>query len=169
MVGSSNVNIKMEQTQSHPSVSFFELPVPLKFKNATQEKTIIVDNKFNGEMFFKNIGFVPDTVLIDPDIWLITKGNSTLKIANPNTTPNSIQVYPNPIQDYFSVYLQNISSTDVTAILYNAAGQKIWVKNIPIIGGANFVTIPSKELPSGNYVLKIIGDNGLKFIKRLIK
>jgi aminopeptidase N len=169
MVGSTNVNIKMEQTQSHTSVSFFEMPVPLTFKNATQEKTIIVDNKFNNEIFFKNIGFVPDTVLVDPELWLISKGNSTLKIANPNTTLNSIQVFPNPIQDYFSIYLQNIASTDVTAILYNGLGQKIWVKNIPIIGGANFVTIPCKELPSGEYILKIIGNNGLKFIKRLIK
>jgi hypothetical protein len=39
----------MSQVTSDPSVNFFELTVPLLFKNATQEKMILVDNKFNGE------------------------------------------------------------------------------------------------------------------------
>jgi aminopeptidase N len=47
-IGNNYVKIKMDQTTSHPSVGFFELPVALKFKNASQEKTIIVNNKFSG-------------------------------------------------------------------------------------------------------------------------
>ena len=54
-VGGSNVKIKMSQTTSDLSVSFFEMPVALKFKNATQEKTVIVDNKVNDEIFMINI------------------------------------------------------------------------------------------------------------------
>ena len=41
-IGNSYVKINMAQTTSHPSVTFFDLPVALKFKNATQEKTIVV-------------------------------------------------------------------------------------------------------------------------------
>ena len=81
-IGSGHVNIKMNQTTSHTSVDFFELPVALKFKNATQQKTIVVDNKTNGETFFRNIGFIADTVLIDPEYWLVTKNNTTAKVPD---------------------------------------------------------------------------------------
>ena len=78
--GSGNVWIKMNQVTSHPSVSFFDLPVALKFQNATQSATVIVDNTVNGETFIKSIGFIADTVFVDPDAWLITRNNSTSKL-----------------------------------------------------------------------------------------
>ena len=68
-IGNDYVKINMSQTTSHPSVSFFPLPVALEFKNATQQKTIVVNNTYNSEIFFNNIGFVADTVIIDPDYW----------------------------------------------------------------------------------------------------
>ena len=74
------VKIKMNQTTSDASVTFFALPVALKFKNATQQKTIVVDNKSNEETFYKNIGFIADTVIVDPDYWLITKNNTSEKV-----------------------------------------------------------------------------------------
>jgi hypothetical protein len=79
-IGSGNVWIKMNQVTSHPSVSFFDLPVALKFTNATQNTTVIVNNIVNGEIFIKPIGFVADTVFIDPDAWLITRNNTSVRL-----------------------------------------------------------------------------------------
>jgi hypothetical protein len=70
----------MNQVTSHASVTFFELPVALQFKNATQQATVIVDNTTNGEIFLKSVGFVPDTVFIDPEAWLITRNNTSQKL-----------------------------------------------------------------------------------------
>ncbi len=78
--GSGNVWIKMNQTTSHSSVPFFELPVALQFKNATQQATVMVNNISNGEIFFKSIGFVPTDVVIDPDGWLITRNNAATQL-----------------------------------------------------------------------------------------
>ena len=75
--GSGNVWIKMNQATSHASVSFFELPVALKFSNATQSATVVVNNTSNGEVFIKSIGFVADAVTIDPEAWLITRNNTS--------------------------------------------------------------------------------------------
>lgn len=80
-LGSGNVWIKMNQVTSHVSVSFFELPVALQFRNATQQTTVVVNNIVNGEIFIKPIGFVADTVLIDPEAWLITRNNTTQKLS----------------------------------------------------------------------------------------
>jgi len=78
--GTGNVWIKMNQTTSHVSVPFFELPVALQFKNATQSATVVVNNTSNGETFIKSIGFNADTVIIDPNAWLITRNNTTAKL-----------------------------------------------------------------------------------------
>ncbi len=169
MVGNNFVNIKMDQTTSHPSVSFFELPVALKFKNATQEQTIIVDNKSNGEVFLKNISFVPDTVLIDPGYWLITRNNSTVKLPAVNFPANTIKVGANPFKDKFTIQLYNVtSSPTLTAILYNSIGQRVAVQNIVLLNGDALVDIPTSNLASGQYVLKILGGD-IEYVKKMIK
>jgi hypothetical protein len=86
-----NVRIKMNQTTSHVSVPFFELPVALQFKNATQQATVVVNNTSNGEIFIKNIGFIADTVFIDPEYWLVSNNNTAVKL--PNVLPLYLQSF----------------------------------------------------------------------------
>jgi hypothetical protein len=83
--GGGNVWIKMNQTTSHASVPFFELPVAIKFSNATQSATVTVNNTSNGETFIKSIGFVADAFTIDPEAWLITKNNISTQLPTCST------------------------------------------------------------------------------------
>ena len=169
-VGSSYVRIKMNQSTSHISVPFFEMPVALQFKNATQSKTIILDNKTNGEVFFKNIGFVADTVLIDPEYWLISRNNTTAKVPDVVNGNNIVQVYPNPIGNQFYVYLRGfISSSSATLAIYNTLGQKIYNRNITLMNGSEFLEIPSAQWPSGEYTLQIRSGTDFKLVKKLLK
>ena len=116
-LGSGNVWIKMNQVTSHPSVSFFQLPVALKFQNATQQATVVVDNNFNGETFVKSIGFIADTVFVDPEAWLITKNNTTQKLPavlpvileNFSVTENSCTAFIN----FTTVFESNMSSFEI--------------------------------------------------------
>ena len=167
-IGGDYVKIQMNQTTSHASVNFFELPVALKFKNATQEKIIVVDNKINGEIFIKNIGFIADTVLIDPDYWLITKNNVSAKLADATPGQNVIQVFPNPVGDLFYIYMHKMVAANADINLYNAAGQLIYIKKINLINGSGYIEIPSKKLSKGVYFLRIYAD-GLKFVKKLLR
>ncbi len=167
-IGSQYVNIKMNQTTSHTSVDFFELPVALKFKNATQEKTIVIDNKTNGETFFRSIGFMPDTVLIDPEYWLVTKNNTTAKVPDVTAGQNIIQVFPNPVGGHFYIYMRKMVSATANINLYNAAGQLVYTKNIQLINGSEYIEVPSQHLPAGTYFLRInAGD--FKFVKKLVR
>lgn len=159
----------MNQTTSHPSVSFFELPVALNFKNATQQKTIVLDNKSNGEIFFRNIGFIPDTVLIDPDYWLITRNNISKKIPDAVNGQNIVQVFPNPVRDQFYVYLRNFSDPGVTITLYNMAGQKICSEKILIVNGSGFTEISPQYLARGEYIISVVTNSGKKIVKQLIR
>jgi aminopeptidase N len=167
-LGAENVRIKMNQTTSDASVSFFALPVSLKFKNATQEKTVIVDNKTNGEFFIKDIGFVADTVLVDPDLWLVTKNNTTSKTVLGNTGKGAVEIYPNPIKDPFSIYFHDFTETAATINIYNAAGQLIYNKKIQLYNGAEIIQVPAATWARGIYIIKInVGNN--KFVRQIIK
>ena len=167
-VGLQNVNIKMNQTTSDPSVTFFEMPVALKFKNATQEKTVVVDNKINGELFIRNIGFIADTVLVDPDYWLISKNNTTLKTNSTNTGKGVVEIYPNPLTKPLNVYLQDFSENIATIYIYNNLGQLLSTKNVQLYNGAELLQLPLRQLPKGVYIVKInVGNN--KFVQRIIK
>jgi aminopeptidase N len=167
-IGTQYVNIKMNQTTSHTSVDFFELPVALKFKNATQEKTIVVDNKTNGETFFRNIGFVADTVLIDPEYWLVTKNNVSAKVPDATTGQNVVQVFPNPVGNQFYIYMRKMVAATANINLYNALGQRVYTRNINLVNGSEYVEVPSQYLSKGVYFLKInAGD--FKFVKKLLR
>jgi aminopeptidase N len=167
-VGSNYVNIKMNQTTSDPSVDFFELPVALKFKNATQEKTIVVDNKTNGETFFRSIGFIADTVLIDPEYWLVTKNNTSTKIPDPALGQNIVQVFPNPVGNRFYIYMRKMIAPTANINLYNAAGQLVYTRNINLVNGSEYIEVPSQYLSAGAYFLRInAGD--FKFSKKLVR
>ncbi len=165
----SNVRIKMNQVTSHSSVNFFELPVALKFKNASQEKTIVLNNTTNGEIFIRNIGFNADTVLIDPEYWLITKNNTSQKIPDVVNGQNIVQVFPNPIQNQFYIYLRNFPTATASINLYNSVGQLVYSRKIDIPNGSEFTEVPAQHLAKGVYILKIKTDNGIKVVKKLVK
>ncbi|SEJ55435.1 Peptidase family M1 [Dyadobacter sp. SG02] len=81
----NSVQVKLSQTQSHASVSFFQLPVPLLFRNAgtNQEKLVVLNNTLNGQVFMDNLGFEATEVIFDPDVWLITRNNTLTKASGP--------------------------------------------------------------------------------------
>jgi aminopeptidase N len=166
-IGNDYVKINISQATSHVSVSFFSLPVPLLFKNATQQKTVIVDNKFNGEIFFRNIGFIADTVIVDPDYWLITKNNTSQKVSDNINGENIVQVFPNPFANSFNVYLRNFTQQNGAIKIFNAKGQVLFRKNISI-NGSFFSEVNTQSFPRGVYFLKIEG-NEVKFVKKILK
>ena len=156
------------QVTSHPSVSFFALPVALQFKNSSHQKTVIVDNKFNGEIFFNNIGFNADTVIVDPDYWLITKNNTSQKVSDPISGENIVQVFPNPFTNSFNVYLRNFNQQKGALKIFNARGQLLFRKNIAI-NGSLFTMVNTQSFPRGIYFLEIETANEVRFVKKILK
>lgn len=165
--GSSRVKIKVNQTTSHPSVSFFAMPVPLLFKNATQQKLITVNNVTNGEIFIENIGFIPDTVLVDPELWLISKNNSTQKTAA-EAGIAEISIYPNPLTDPSRILIQDMNAASAQLMVYNAAGQLVIKKTIPLVNGYAEYFLPVTQLSRGVYHIQIVSGN-FRFAKQFIR
>ncbi len=66
----------LSQSQSHPSVSFYEMPVPVRVLGSGGEiQWFRLENTENGQLFIENVDFPIDSVQVDPEKELITSNN----------------------------------------------------------------------------------------------
>lgn len=163
-------NIKVNQRQSHPSVSFFEMPVQLQFKNATRDTIITVDMQQNGQLFSVKLNFTPDTVLVDPKKWILSKNNSQTKSIVANNQTDIVQVYPIPATNTnWNLVIRNPTSTNYAVQLTNAVGQVVYKNNITTSGGDIAKSINNQLLSKGVYHLIVYADREIIFSKSIIK
>jgi hypothetical protein len=87
---------------------------------------------------------VPDTVLIDPEYWLISKDNTTAKVPDAIVGQNVVQVFPNPVSptNFISIYETFVCNTAGIS-LFNAAGQLLFAQNITLL---NASAVPADTL-----------------------
>ena len=161
--------ITVSQTTSHSSVSFFEMPLALIFKNGTQEKKLVVNNTFNNEIFWEQIGFKADTVLIDPEYWILTRNNSSVREPDLLGDENEIKIYPVPTAGpTVTLSIKNPVVKTMNLRLFNAAGQLVSQQQIDTPGADLEFPINISSLAAGVYLLRIDADN-LKTTRHIIK
>jgi aminopeptidase N len=96
--GANQISVTVNQTQSHPSVSYFEAPVPLRFYGTNSEELdIVLDNTMNGENFLVDTTFPVALVVFDPDKHLISRNNSVVLGINDTKLTTNFFVFPNPV------------------------------------------------------------------------
>lgn len=163
------INIRINQSQSHSSVSFFEMPVRVQFKNATQDSTITLNIQQQGQLFATRLNFVPDTVLIDPKMWILSKNNSQQKLPTP-TLPNNITITPNPAGNTpWIVNISNPTAGNYSLQLINNLGQILSNKTISTQGGDIRTTIENMYLPSAIYTLVVTDGKRRLLTKKIVK
>jgi len=153
----STVTVKIDQTQSHPSVSFYEMPVPVKFIGATQDTTIVFNHTFSGQTFTANIGFPVSSAQFDPELWILSANNTIIGIEDHNLTANRVDVYPNPATDQLTVMLQLKAKSSVTIGIYNVSGRKMYSENVIADAGKSTSTVDISQLSAGVYEVRITG------------
>ncbi len=154
--------IDLSQSTSHESVDFFEMPVPVRLYNS--EKIDSMDfrlvNTHNNQQFLLDVDFKVGHVVIDPDLWLISKTDEILKVA-PEQLKNSILIYPNPSNRHFHISVMNNEQISELT-LYDLNGKLL--KNFP--GNTNDIDL-SEEV-SGVYVLNV-KTNKNEYIQKITK
>ena len=73
----NDVVVKINQTQSHASVSFFEMPLPIRFTAAGFDTTLVFNHTFSGQIFTVPLNFQATTASFDPTLWILS-GNNTV-------------------------------------------------------------------------------------------
>ncbi len=154
--------IKLDQTTSHPSVDFFEMPVPIQLIGSdNQTKMLRLDHEVNGQTFQTTVDFTVSSVAFDPDLWLLAKDtviNAQLVAVDPVLDLASLRVYPNPATQILQVNVDDKTSNQLIVWeIYNAVGQKMQSGQAQ----QTQFNLPVASLGSGMYRLQCRGENGV--------
>ena len=159
-VPNQDIKFLISQTQSDPSVSFFELPLPITVHGTNGEVAqLVLDHTTNNQNFSKPLNFQVANVEFNTDYQIIEK-NSTVTfdaaLAVNFSGNEEIVLFPNPVKD--EIILKGISKISPFEI-FSIEGK--------LVKNGNFNpnnSIDVSTLNSGVYILKIKGKN-LKFTK----
>jgi aminopeptidase N len=159
-LGNSQVKINVNQTQSHPSVSFFEMPLPVRLLGANgQQADVVLNNTINNQSFTENISFTVTSILFDPEKQIISKNNHATLETHVVAQNATMRLYPNPTTSVLN--LQTPDGVKINKVIfYNTLGQVISTSNKSSWDVSNFV--------NGLYYLKVFNASGAKtftFIK----
>jgi len=161
-IGNGQYDVIVNQTTSHPSVNFYEMPLPFRFSDYSGHTfDIILDNTSNGQHFTVNTGFEVTQVDFDPHYDIVkgpTQLNTALRIGE--DALSQIKIFPNPVQTFFSVEATEHNLQKVA--IYTSDGKL--VKTLK----HRFNHIDVNDLAQGIYFVKIKTDKGT-ITQRMIK
>jgi len=156
-------HVFINQTQSHPSVSFFEMPVPLRFKGPNLDTIIVFDHTYTGQMWTVTLPSKVDSVFFDPEKWLCARFGSTTVGTEDIHPPMPVKVYPNPTGDV--LWIDGLEAREFLGVV-DLAGRRVDAE--PIAGVSRFGYDVS-NLKAGIYFLQVRDAEGLgsvRFIKQ---
>jgi aminopeptidase N len=157
--GDDLVRVRIRQSQSSVRTSFFEMTVPLTFRNATAEKTVYASHQFADQEFVFPIGFRADTVLVDLDAQLISKNNQTARVVFPNSGSGVIELFPNPATDRITLYMHDFSVPVALVSLFSMSGQRLLSQSVALSNGMGGLSIPLSRYANGQYLIRVDGND----------
>ena len=163
--------VKLNQTQSDASVSFFEMPVPILFTDGTHDTTLVFDHTYSGQLFSATLGFTATNAVVDPDLWILSANDSTwynpyLSVDELTTGNAGILAYPNPAENVLHLELGGITTGNLDITIYDMTGNR--VMNFPLKGKRTTTGLDISLLPAALYYIEINNGNKLfhtKFVK----
>ena len=155
------VEIKVNQTQSDPSVTFFEMPIPVRVLGTNGEQLdLVLNNTENGQIFIENVPFTVNSILFDPNKNIISNQNSAT-LGLKDFESDTLQLYPNPVSGQLTLKLPEGTIIEKT-IFYNALGQKVKEST-------HETTWDVSGLATGVHFMSVITDSGskqMRFVKK---
>jgi aminopeptidase N len=159
--GNGQAKITVNQTQSHASVTYFEMPLLIRLNDGNgNTHDVTVNNTINGEEFIVSVPFAVAGLEFDPNKDIISK-NNTATLSNENFNfDDTVVLYPNPSSANVHMMLpDNITLEEI--VFFNNLGQKV--------SSFNEKDFSVENLPTGVYTVTIKTTEGLihkNFIKK---
>ncbi|TXI66810.1 MAG: T9SS type A sorting domain-containing protein [Flavobacterium sp.] len=159
--GAGQAKITVSQTQSHASVSFFEMPLEIRLTSAEgANHDVVVNNTVNNQEFVVSVPFVVAGVTFDPNKHIISKNNVATLSNESFDLDQTISVYPNPANDELHIMMPTTTQLEKIEI-YNTLGQ--------LLATHQTTDFRIDNLSSGIHVMKITTSEGAihkNFIKK---
>ncbi|NMR34008.1 T9SS type A sorting domain-containing protein [Chryseobacterium aquaticum] len=157
----NTLTFKAAQTQSHSSVSFFEMPLPIKVNGTGgQVAYLALNNTSNNQYFTESVSFPVASVEFNYEYQILEK-NSTVTQDNALSVSDLSQqqfaLYPNPAKN--EINIKGIDKSTDFAI-YFTDGKLVKRGTYQPEKSINI-----SELVPGKYIFKI-NDKNVKFLKK---
>ncbi|HTL80499.1 MAG TPA: M1 family aminopeptidase [Bacteroidia bacterium] len=155
------------QFQSDTSVNYFELPLPIEFKDATHDTIIRVLNDLSGQNFSVQLPFIADSLKFDPDYWIISANNVVVKTSTNYFEPG-ISINPNPASNELIIHSGNGMTRDGVIKVYDARGRMVMSDIISFSGVDQQQSLFIDQLDQGIYIITVeteFGTKTAKFVK----
>jgi len=138
--------------------------VPVRFYGSENDTTIVFNSQFSGQEFLVELGFVPDSLAIDPELWLVSGENSYTLGMNENDAM-TFKILPNPATDFVFVEFKiphSFSSYQITDL------QGTMLLSGQMEAGSDICTIDVSTLQRGVYLFTFSSANQRATVKVVI-
>lgn len=164
----------------------FEYHVTLPFPQDEIDcfKALVFDGNGDGMANWNGSGQMPgvefaDTQgniikpVIEPlEAWSILRiDNAVNAISSSNedlATVTGLSVSPNPVIDDLFINLDLASAEAIQLIMYNNMGQRVMVRNVQAVQGAQQETVNVSNFESGIYTLQTVSETGIRSVKVVV-
>lgn len=154
--------VRARQIPSHPSVEFFDVDLPLVFKNGSRDTMVVIRPNTDDFTTVVFLPFEPDSLIFDPDYRILAKAS----VLKTDDIRSQMTVYPNP-----TVNTLNIRSVPFPIdhiVIYDMNGREVVNLPSPISGQAD-MEIQVGFLRPGIYTVLCHGESNSvssRFMKR---
>lgn len=154
--GDDKIYQKVDQVTSHPSVSFFTAPLQYLLIGANDTLLVTAQSTENNQVFVFTVPFVVDTVVFDPELNLLSKGNKVISKKALTVQAGGIMVYPNPARETVRIVFRNARLKEPLLELIDATGKRVMtiqLGNTPLIYDWDI-----RSMAAGYYTLRVTAD-----------
>lgn len=127
MVGTDSLAIRVRQTQSSPTVSFFENRIPVRLSYGTSgADTVYLNNTINNQRFVVPARAFVQSIQYDPELWVLGRGQvlrgpTALAPAERHT----VRIVPNPARNIIRLEGLPLSQREAAVNIYDMQGRLV--------------------------------------------
>jgi len=144
------------------------MPVPIQFKGTSKDTTIVFNHTFSGQTFTTTVNFPINSIVFDPEYWLISGNNTIVNVAEYSKENIHLNIFPNPVHN--NLVIGNFKNEmEVLKIQILDVFGRVIFKEINPSQNNHSININTENIPNGIYIIEItsnVGKNSLKFLKQ---
>ncbi len=160
----TQATVTLYQGQSHPSVEFFSLPVPLLLSGEGQDTLLVLDNTYNMQSFEVDPGFMPASIEFDPEMWLITRNSQVVIGVDEPDSKSLVKIFPNPASDF--IFIE--STEPIEEIFFTEPAGKMVRYNKFRQNAGRLYQAETSQLSAGLWIVHVKTSQGIKHKKLVV-
>jgi aminopeptidase N len=160
------VFVQVHQEQSHSSVDFFELTLPLRFLGAGQDSIVTFPLTENDQTFNFTLDYTIQNIEYDPDKWILSANNEITLGIDEMDFENGLSIYPNPANDQLTIFFKETVKTDQNYKIFDISGKLVMEGTL---ARQQKITLNIQELQKGYYVLSIVNKDSQANFKFMVE